>query len=317
VADGIERAYPRAVRAELAELASEGPLVVSALPGSGAAELVAAVTDEVVVLRPRDAPTPLAFRVQFAQALVRRAVQRRPPTDTATSFAIPVVATLATNFGRRAADVAALAEGQVERDVTVAELASGLDPLTLVVVDQAHLIDAGAGREVLWALRDHRRVALVTRPWFVERLRRADAAFFGHGRTFDLSAVELRAPVGDADDAAFLIGRAVSNAELLEEVLERGKGNVRRGWDEAVSTRRSLTGTLLSAAYAVHPFGPTLLRAIARGDAPYSTIPDAPSARIATALRALRDNDMIYPPRPRHWRLADPAMAEALRKTET
>jgi hypothetical protein len=149
----------------------------------------------------------------------------------------------------------------------------------------------------------------------VERLRHPDAAFFGHGRTLDLSSVTPRPPLEDPRDVAFVVERTLGNAELVAEVIQRGEGDVRRGWVEAVEARRTVTDTFLNAAFAIHQFGPRLLNAIATEEAPYAAIPDGSTARIANALRALRDHDFIYPPRPRRWRLADPAMAAALRGT--
>ncbi len=311
----IEHIYPDEVRRDVEEFLGEGALIVAANPGAGAAELMAAVVSDVVVLRPREAATPLGFRMQFARALVAWAAAQLPSGDPSASPQPPVAAILGLEFGPRARDVVAFAEGDSERDVPLAHLARGLPDRIVVVVDEAHLIDAVAGPEALWALRDHRHVVLLTRPWFIERLRHPGAAFFGHGRTLDLSSVQLRPPLEDPKDVAFVVERTLGNAELVAEVLSRGKGDVRRGWAEAVEVRRTVTGTFLNAGFAIHQFGPPLLHAIAADEAPYAAIPDGSSARIANALRALRDNDLIYPPRPRRWRLADPAMAAALSGT--
>lgn len=300
------------MRREIGEFLEEGALIVAAHPGAGAVELATAISPDTVVLRPREAGTPLRFRMHFARALVARAAARLPRDAAGTSRQPPVVAMLAMEFGRRAGDIAALAGGDIERDLRFTELVRGLGESTVLVVDDAHLVESVAGPETLWALRDHRRVVLATRPWFVERLRHGAAAFFGHGRTLDLSSVKLSPPLEDPRDVAFVVERALS-AELVAEVLARGEGDVRRGWAEAVEARRTVTATFLSTGFAIHPFGPTLLRAVAADEAPYAAVPDGSSARIANALRALRDTDFIYPPRPRRWRLADAAMAAALR----
>ncbi len=309
----IEQVFPPDVRRDVADSIEEGPLILAARPGAGAAKLATALASDTVVLRPREAGTPLGFRMLFARALVEWAATQTSRAQAGTSRQPPVMAVLAQEFGRLARDVAAFANGDVEHDIAFAELARRLPERIVVVVDEAHLLDAVAGREVLWGLRDHRHVVLVTRPWFVDGLRHPDAAFFGHGRTLDLFSVEPRPPLENPGDVAFVAERAMGSAELVAEILNRGDGDVRRGWSDAVEARRTVTASFLSAGFAIHQFGPGLLNAIAADDAPYAAIPDGSTARIANALRALRDHDFIYPPRPRRWRLADPAMAAALR----
>jgi hypothetical protein len=310
----ISDIYPPEVLGELEESLDHGALTVVATPGSGATELVTTLASDTVLLRPREAGTPLGFRSQFANALVGWAAAQLSRGDSGSSLPLTVAA-LAVEFGARARDVVALANGDWERDVPIAHLADGLPERVTVVVDEAHLVESVAGPEALWALRNHRRVVLVTRPWFIDRLRDRKAAFFGHGRMVNLSTAKLRPPLANPKDAAFVVDRALANAELVAEVLRRGKGDVRRGWAEAVEVRRSVIETFLTAGFAIHQFAPSLLRAIAADEPPYAAIPGGSTARIANALRALRDNDFIYPPRPRRWRLADPAMGAALRSS--
>jgi hypothetical protein len=308
----IEQVYPDAVRHQLEEFLDDGALTISANPGAGVTELIRAIAPDTVVLQPREAGTAAGLRTLFARELVARAAARLQQRDIDPLIQPEVVGVLALDFGRRAPDVVALAQGEVDRDLSFAELAERTPRGTVIAVDNAHLVDSVAGAEALWGLRDHRRVVLATRPWFVDRLRRSDAPFFGHGRTMRLSGIKLRPPIADPLDAAFVSERAAGNAELAVEILQRGEGDVRHGWGQAVEARRSVRNSLLAAAFAVHHFGPALLRAIAVDKPPYGAIPEAPSARVATALRALRDNDFVYPPRARRWRLADPALAAAL-----
>jgi hypothetical protein len=82
-------------------------------------------------------------------------------------------------------------------------------------------------------------------------------------------------------------------------------------------TKARRTRVVLEAARAAHPLGPRLLVAVARGEPPYPAVPDAKPARVAHALRRLRDHDLAYQPEPRTWRLADPALATALRQSAT
>lgn len=309
----IAQIYPPETKREIEEFLGEGALILAANPGAGATQLITAIASDTVVLDVREAGTPLGFRMQFARALVERAAAQLPRSDANTSLQPPVLAVLALDFGRRARDLVALAGGEGERDLTLAQIAQGLPDETVMVVDHAHLVDSVVGSEALWGMRDRRRLVLVTRPWFVERLRHSGAAFFGHGRTLKLSSAKLRVPLDDLSDVPFILERTLGNAELIAEIVRRGHGDGRRGWDEAVEARRALAPTFLSAAFAIHQFGPRLLRAIAADEPPYGAVPDGPTARVANALRALRDSDFVYPPRPRRWRLADPAMAAALR----
>ena len=230
----IEQVFPSGVRREVAESIEEGPLILAARPGAGAAELVTALASDAVLLRARDAGTPLGFRMLFARALVGWAAGQVSRARAETSLQPPVMAVLAQEFGRLARDIVAFANGDVQRDVAFAELARRLPERVVVVLDEAHLVDAVAGREVLWGLRDHRHVVLVTRPWFVDRLRQPDAAFFGHGRTLDLFSVEPRPPLESPGDVAFVIERAMGSAELVAETPEarrrrRAPRLVRRG----------------------------------------------------------------------------------------
>ena len=309
----IEEVFAPDVRRDVAESIEDGPLILAARPGAGAAELVIALASDTVLLRAREAGTPLGFRMLFARALVGWAASQISRARAVTSLQPPLMAVLAQEFGRLARDIVAFANGDVEHDVAFAELARRLPERLVVVLDEAHLLDAVAGRDVLWGLRDHRHVVLVTRPWFIDGLRHPDAAFFGHGRTLDLFSVEPRPPLENPGDVAFVVERALGSAELVAEIVKRGDGDVRRGWSDAVDARRTVTASFLNAGFAIHQFGPALLNAIAADEAPYAAIPDGSTARIANALRALRDHDFIYPPRPRRWRLADPAMAAALR----
>ncbi len=308
----IDQVYPYGVRRELASSVSEGSVVVAANPGAGMAELVKRTVPDTVVLRPREAGTPLGFRIQFARALVEGAAAQGAREQPDQPARAPAVALLAPDFGRRARDVVALAQGEIAHDVAFEQLVGGLRPHTVVVIDAAHLVHAVAGPEVLWSLRDHRRVVLVTPPWFVDQLRQRDAAFFGHGRTLRLTSEKFDPPLKDPNDKAFLLERALGNAELIAEILTRDETDVREAWRQAVAARRAVASSFLTAAFAIHQFGPRLLQAIAAGEPPYAAIPDGSTARIANALRALRDSEFVYPPRPRRWRLVDPAMATAL-----
>lgn len=240
----ISQVYPHEIRREVEEFLSEGPLIVAANPGAGIAELVTEIASDTVVLRVREAATPLGFRMQLARLLVARAETMPWGNDAAASSRPPARTILALQFGRRARDIVAFAQGDVERDIAFADLVSGLTERTAVVIDEAHLVDTIAGSEVLWGLRDHRQLVLATRPWFVERLRHPGAAFFGHGRTVDLSSATLQPLLEDPRDVRFVVERTLGNADLAAEILSR-EGDVRRGWSEAVEARRSVTLSLI------------------------------------------------------------------------
>jgi hypothetical protein len=117
-------------------------------------------------------------------------------------------------------------------------------------------------------------------------------------------------------DLRWLTDQTAGSPDVTLEALRHDAKNVGRGWSACVDARRVVLDVVLDAARAAHPLGPRLLVAIARGEAPYPAVPGAQPARIAHALRRLRDRDLIYQPEARTWRLADPALAASLH-TET
>jgi hypothetical protein len=118
-------------------------------------------------------------------------------------------------------------------------------------------------------------------------------------------------------DLRWLTDQAGGNPDVTLEALRNDAKDVRRGWRACVDARRVVLDVVLDAARAAHQLGPRLLVVVARGEAPYPAVPDAKPARVARALRRLRDHDFVYQPEARTWRLADPALAAALRERAT
>ncbi|MCA1681301.1 MAG: hypothetical protein LC777_21325 [Actinobacteria bacterium] len=119
------------------------------------------------------------------------------------------------------------------------------------------------------------------------------------------------------DDLRWLTDLTAGDPDVTLEALRNDAKNTRRGWRACVQARQVILDVVLEAARAAHPLGPRLLVAVARGEPPYPAVPDAKPARIAHALRRLRDHDLVYQPKARTWRLADPALAAALRQPVT
>jgi hypothetical protein len=221
-----------------------------------------------------------------------------------------------------------LATGSLQSSLSLDDLLSAVPQSALVVVRDAHLLaERWAGR-ALWSLRARAAepappgILLLTRPWQTELTDR-DAAFFGFGRRLELPAPteaasaraldEADRPM-QPDDLRWLTDQTRGDPDVTLEALRNDATDARRGWRACVDARRVVLDVVLDAARAAHPLGPRLLVAIARGEAPYPALPDAKPARIAHALRRLRDHDLVYQPEPRTWRLADPSLATALRE---
>ena len=188
-----------------------------------------------------------------------------------------------------------------------------------IVIRSAHLLTEPWAGPALWALRervgadDPPQLLLETRPWLKE-LTRPDAAFFGAAR-LRLPAPDPRAwQLRDGRPLpAWLWDAADGHPGLIIEVLERNDHDPGAGWRDAVAARRATLDAHFEAARAAHRLGPRLLRAIAQGAPPYRAVVDARPALVARALTQLQRHDLVYRPAPRTWRLADPALSEALR----
>jgi hypothetical protein len=198
----------------------------------------------------------------------------------------------------------------------------------LLVVHDAHLLGERWAGRALWSLRARAAEAappgmlLLTRPWRTG-MTDPEAAFFGFARRLELPvpteadwarALSQAGRAVHPHDLRWLTEQTVGDPDVTLEALRNDAKNVRRGWRTCVDARRVVLDVVLDAARAAHPLGPRLLFAVARGQPPYAAVPDAKPARVAHALRRLRDHDLVYQPEARTWRLADPALAAALRE---
>jgi len=327
----LEKLFEPVVRDELGEALTEAPTLLTAQPGIDAGRLaVVAAGRPAVFLDPRYAGTEASLRIDLARAALRALLGREHDMGSPTRLDAGARIRLAEAFGAQAAAVINLAGGAVEEDLSFDEILRGLPSNALLVVEHAHLLAQPWAGRALWSLRgraedrDGLQLALVTRPWHTDLLLGADAAFFGFARQVEITPpgpaqwaralASLNRPVAPAD-LEWLLERADGNVDAALDAFASDGRNVRRGWRNVVGARGQVVELALSAASAIHPLGPRLLQSVAADRAPYSAVPAKP-ARIAHALRILRDADLIYQPAPRLWRLADPALSEALRRRE-
>lgn len=320
---------PRAVE-ELHTAVAEGPVAVDTR-SRGLAE--SAVRDfaaerSMIVVDPRGAGTIGGLRVDLARALLAVLLERDEIGDERVPLDTPGRLVLGRAFGPRAEEVLSLVAGSPRSPVSIDDLLSAVPESAMLVVSDAHVLTERWAGRALWSLRARAAdpappsVLLLTRPWQTGLTDR-EAAFFGFARRLELPAPteadwaraldEAKRPV-HRDDLRWLIEQTGGNPDVSLEALRNDAKNVRRGWRACVDARRAVLDVVLDAARAAHPLGPRLLVAVARGEPPYPAVPDAKPARVAHALRRLRDHDLVYQPEPRTWRLADPALAAALRQ---
>jgi hypothetical protein len=315
---------------ELRTAVAEGPVVLETRSRGLAEATVRELTPErsLIAIDPRCAGTIGGLSVDLARALVAVLLGRNEISDESVVLDTPDRLALGHAFGPRAEEVLTLAGGSLQSSVTLNDLLSAVPESAALVVQDAHLLSEPWAGRALWSLRARAAdvappwILLLTRPWQAGLTDR-EAAFFGFARRLEMPAPteadwaraldEVRRPV-HPHDLRWLTDQTAGSPDVTLEALRHDAKNVRRGWSACVDARRVVLDVVLDAARAAHPLGPRLLVAIARGEAPYPAVPGAQPARIAHALRRLRDRDLIYQPEARTWRLADPALAAALRE---
>jgi hypothetical protein len=97
---------------------------------------------------------------------------------------------------------------------------------------------------------------------------------------------------------------------ILDRV--RPDSDIPAAWRARVNESGRVAHESRRLEYGLHPYAPRLLTAIAADDRVYRSVPEARSDTVAAALRAMRDHDLIYQPRPRRWLVADPALVPHL-----
>jgi hypothetical protein len=299
-----------------------GPLVLTGLPGSGRAPLVKELAGHgpVVEVRPRQAGTLAGLKIDLLNELLEVSAAFAEAT-TQQDFRRLV----AIVFGPRAAEVLATADRGEASDLSIAEILAGLPAGATVIVHDAHLLSALSDR-ALWAFRARAqgasppRIALLTREWLRSGLVGPDAAFFGFGRTLDLPVPGLRDWAGsnasgvNEQELGWLLAQTRGLPRVTLAVLERlpTAVDVPAGWRAHVHEADRVAHEIRRLVHGLHPYAPQLLTAIAAEDRVYRSVPEARSDTVAAALRAMRDHDLIYQPRPRKWLVADPSLVPHL-----
>lgn len=320
----VAELHPAATRAELADAIREGPVVLSAQPGAGELALLEAVAGrDVVRVDARTAGNQYGLLVDITRAVVARLAPGSEVGLHAASVASQDRLALAERFGAQAEDAIGAAMGLPNEGWSLDLALRGIDGAVLVV-EHAHLLAQKWAERSLWALRGHaaeRGVAIVlaTRPWHAERLLAEEAAFFGFARRVEVEAwvrpeeAEEHLP---GPEMRLLLERTSGQIAAIDEVLagRRPGESIDDAYAQTVANRASAASALLSAAQAITPLGGRMLLAIAHDLPPYREATRAVPARVASALNALRDADLIFSPAPRRWTLADQLTAAALRR---
>jgi hypothetical protein len=318
---------------ELRAAVAEGPVVLATRSRALAEAAVRDFAPEhpLIAIDPRGAGTGGGLRVDLARALLAVLLERDEIGDERVLLDTPDRLALGRAFGPRAEEALSLAAGSLQSSLSLDDLLSAVPESALLVVHDAHLLTERWAGRTLWSLRARAAepaapwMLLLTWPWQTGVTDR-EAAFFGFARRLELPAPteadwaraldEVGRPV-QPHDLRWLTDQTGGDPDVTLEALRNDAKNTRRGWRACVEARQVILDVVLDAARAAHPLGPRLLVAVARGEPPYPAVPDAKSARIAHALRRLRDHNLVYQPEARTWRLADPALAEALRQRQT
>lgn len=328
----VELPVAARMRSELPAALAEGPVVLDHLAGDLPQRAVCAVAPDrpVFAIDPRRAGTFGGLLVDIAREALALLLGADAARVGQLSLGSAERVALARAFGPRAQDVLSLAGGELAGAPSLDVLLAGVPAQAVIVVHDAHLLCERWAGGALWNLRARAAdpqppsVVLLTRRWH-DAITGRDAAFFGFARRLALTR-PTQADWGHAlaaaghpvhpTDLRRLLERTDGHPQLTHEALTNTTKNPLRGWRTCIAARRPQLDTTLEAARAANPLGPRLLYAIARDQAPYAAAPDAKPARVAHALRQLRDHDLIYQPAPRAWQLTDPATATALREQQ-
>jgi hypothetical protein len=305
-----------------------GTAILLARVGDGEHQLIAQLKRPIVTIDATLYPDRTSLRFELLRAAVESLLA--PSPQSALSEAGPsgdsARLALAEAYGERTEHVMTLLErrtppprGQLQ--LSIHEALAGLQDDVALIAFDAHHLDTDAR----WDLRELQRpLLLVTRPDHHSTLAGADAPFYGDAQTLTLPT---------STPAEWM--RALTTIDLhthptdLEWLLDRSRGRVattistlelvaserspRTAWHQAVHRSLPRAHDILALAREIHPYEPTLLLAIAEARQPYKALPDAPSARIALALRKMRSLDILEQPAPRAWQIADPLIEHAFR----
>jgi hypothetical protein len=121
------------------------------------------------------------------------------------------------------------------------------------------------------------------------------------------------------DDLEWLLKQTRGLPRPTFAVLDRARNerDLHAAWRAHVHESGRLGNEMRRLAHGLHPYAPRLLAAVAADEPVYASVPGARTDAIATALRVMRDADLIYQPRPRKWVVADPAVVSHLAASRT
>lgn len=302
-----------------------GPVVLSGVPGSGRAALAGELDPDrpVLVLDPFRAATAEGLRADLLRAVLELLERLATASDSVQPFEVLV----SRAFGSKAGPALAARERHEDGALSLAEILDAVPEQATIVVRDAHLLAEDWARNALWTLRarcqraDAPCVVLLTRPWLVDGVVGADAPFFGFSKVIDLANPDLgpwldrlRGAV-PSDDLDWLLVQTRRLPRPTLAVLERlryGASDVRLAWAADVAAARPAAWWVARLARGLHPYGPRLIGAIAANQPVYPAVPGARSDTVATALKTMRDHDLVYQPAPRRWVIADPALTTHL-----
>lgn len=318
--------YPPKLLEAPRALAHDRPLVLSAPFGIPLGDLALALLDDpdrVLVLDPLGAGSLAALAVDTAGALVRTLADVRiDDAGAPPDLGAETRRRLAETLGSHAIRALEVASGRTASATFDELLQMTPSDCPIVVQDAERLCARWAGRS-LWALRakaqdrDAPPIVLLTSPANAPALLKPESAFFGFAAHHSLVPPDAEwylelLDEHPADAVRSLVRRTRGLPTLIAQALTEGDGDLERGWTAVVASARTRLPLALDQAAAIHPLGPRLLRAVARGRPPYGAVPDATSKAIAGALSSLRQHGLLQQPASRRWQLADPALEQVL-----
>jgi hypothetical protein len=302
-----------------------GPVVIAGVPGSGRTALATEVAGQRKCLEiwPHSAGTAEGLRQDVTRSILRAVAGEDTSSLASSEYALRV----ASAFGSRAPAALALGSGEGQSDLTLSEVLEGIPSDVLILIHDAHLLADVWAERALWAFRRRCQapnppgLALLTRPWHLASLTGPKAAFLGFSETVELTAPELvrwshvSDGVIEREDLAWLVEQTRGVPRPTLAVLHRIRAgrDVVSAWTEHVRAVRDVALWVDRFAHGLHSYGSRLIRAVAAGLPVYPAVPGARTDAIATALRILRDHDLIYQPKRRQWVVADPAWIPHLR----
>jgi hypothetical protein len=315
--------FPVGAHDRVAGVLRSGPLILAA--GAGAGE--SAFLDELI-----DRPTVRVDARRWASDasvvldLVSAVLARIAPTTQVGigASALRTHERLAIATAYHDVNLAVnVAMGANEPEMTLERSLGAIPDDTVLVVEHAHRV---WDKRLLWTLRGHaeegRALTLTTRPWAERALVDRRAAFFGFAQTVELDATVNINDLARGHDAMqpreieWALERTQRLRGPMRELMAAAEftGSLDTAWDLLVDTRSWQLDQLMTSAQALTRWGARLLEAVARGNAPYAAAADAQPARIAHALKTLREADLIYQPTRRQWKCTDPFLAAAIKR---